>query len=74
MPTKRKRRTRPHMALQPHEIEWLTGIEQPNAGKLWKYIAWRYVERYALLLETHREMVPRGRMKLLLADLERWSA
>jgi hypothetical protein len=39
MPTKRKRRTRPHMALQAHEIEWLTGVEQPNAGKLWNVMS-----------------------------------
>lgn len=73
MPTKRGRRQRARRDVSLEELEWVTGIEQPGAGKLWRYRMWlpENLERYRTLLHTHRHLIPRGRMAELRRDIER---
>ena len=75
MPTKRTRRVRAHVGLNANEVQWLTGRPQEGASPLWSFRQWlpARLERCRMLLATHKHLIPRGRMKLLLQDIERWA-
>jgi hypothetical protein len=74
MPTNRRRRVRVQKGLSPEEIQWLTGVEQEAATKLWRFrIEPNRVTRCREIMQTYAHLIPRGRRPELEADLRLWA-
>ena len=76
MPTKRPRIARAHrpQGLTAEELAWLTGKPVPGMNVFWVHLRGREkCERCRHLLEEHADLIPPGRLPVLLSDLEHWA-